>query len=216
MTTLTAIIPTVATDLARLTLLRRSMLSALHQLGPGDELIVAADTTSNPLDDVRELVLRLAEDLPDDVRLRYVPRAGAAHTFGHEQINAAMAVARGEYLVFSDDDDVWAAGAFQAIRDAAGELTSPKPLLFRFKSYHGPVYWLAPGLLGKSLIGGHCIVAPNLPNLLGHWGAPQGYDGPLPYYEGDWTFIETTLALWASVGVQPVWVDRLIAIARPS
>lgn len=216
MASLSAIIPTVATDLARLTLLRRSMLSALHQLGPGDELIVAADTTDGPLDDVRELCGRLGAEAPEGACVRYVPHAGAAHSYGHEQINAAMAVARGEYLVFSDDDDVWAAGAFQAIRDAADELTSPKPLLFRFKSYHGPTFWLAPGVLGKSLIGGHCIVAPNLPSLLGHWGAPQGYEGPLPYYEGDWTFIATTLALWASVGVEPVWCDRLIAIARPS
>jgi hypothetical protein len=80
-------------------------------------------------------------------------------------------------------------------------------MLFRFKSYHGPCYWLAPGLLGQGFIGGHCIVTPNLPSLLGEWGAR---------YEGDWDFIESTLQKWAAVGIAPVWVNLLIAIARPS
>jgi len=206
-TTITAIIPTVATDLDRIRLLRRSVESALHQCREGDEVLVAADTTDGPLELVRELCLRLAAELPEGVGLRYVPHAGAAHTFGHGQINAAMAVARGEWLTFNDDDDRYTAGAFAAMREMAGKLDEPRPLLFRFKSYHGPAYWLAPGLLGQGYIGGHCIVTPNLPSLLGHWG---------DHYEGDWTFIETTLRKWEAVGKAPLWVDRLIAEARPT
>lgn len=206
MPSITAIIPTVATDITRLTLLRRSMESALHQMQPGDELLIAADTTDGPLDAVRDLCLHLMAEAPEGVSVRYVPHAGAQHSYGHDQINAAMAVATGDYLTFNDDDDIYCAGAFDAIREAAGKLPAPAPLLFRFRSYHGPVFWVMPGLLGQGLIGGHCAVVPNLPSLLGQWGA---------HYEGDWTFIEDTLALWAKVGVSPVWVDRLIAIARP-
>lgn len=208
MPSISAIVPTVATDLARLTLLRRSMESAYHQLSAGDELLIAADTTDGPLDAVRELCLRFDVDaIPFGFRVRYVPHAGEhGHTFGHDQINAAMAVATGDYLTFNDDDDIYCAGAFDAIRERAEALPHPAPLLFRFRSYHGPVFWVMPGLLGQGLIGGHCAVVPNLPSLLGQWGA---------HYEGDWTFIESTLALWANVGVAPVWVDRLIAIARP-
>lgn len=206
MPSLTAIIPTVASDLARLAMLRRSMLSALHQLQAGDELIVAADTTDGPLDGVRELCMHLGAEAQEGVCVRYVPHAGAAHTFGHDQLNAAIAVAEGEYITGCDDDDIWAAGAMDAIRDVAAKLPHPAPLLFRFKSYHGPTFWLAPGLLGQGFIGGHCAVFPNLPSLLGKWG---------PHYEGDWTYIEETLTLWANVGVAPVWVDRLICIARP-
>lgn len=206
MTTLTAIIPTQARDLERLALLRRSMLSALHQLGPGDELIVVGDTREGPLDDVRELCGRVGQEAPAGACVRYLPHDSGRPSWGHDPLNHAMSKAEGDYLTFNDDDDVWAAGAFQAMRDEIAKLPSPRPLLFRFRSYHGPTFWLVPGLLGEGLIGGHCIVAPNLPSLLGQWSER---------YEGDWDFIETTLALWASVGVQPVWCDRLIAIARP-
>lgn len=207
MPSISAIVPTVATDLARLTLLRRSMESAYHQLSAGDELLIAADTTDGPLNEVRELCLRFdANAIPFGFRVRYVPHAGAQHSYGHDQINAAMAVATGDYITFNDDDDIYCAGAFDAIREAAGNLPSPAPLLFRFRSYHGPVFWALPGLLGQGLIGGHCAVVPNLPSLLGQWS---------PRYEGDWDFIESTLALWANVGMVPVWCDRLIAVARP-
>ena len=207
MTTISAIIPTAAADLDRLALLRRSVLSALHQLREGDEIIVAADTTDSPLDDVRELCGRLGREAPEGACVRFVPHSPGHHDFGHSQINHAMSKARGEYLTFNDDDDVYVAGAFQAIRDYAGHLVRPAPMLFRFNSYHGPTFWVVPGLLGQGLIGGHCIVTPNLPSLLGEWGA---------HYEGDWTFIESTLQKWAAVGVVPVWCDRLIARARPT
>jgi glycosyltransferase involved in cell wall biosynthesis len=207
MTTISAIIPTAAADLDRIAMLRRSMQSALHQLAEGDEILVAADTTDSPLDAVRELCGRLGQEAPEGTCVRFVPHTPGHHDFGHSQINAAMKAAKGEYLTFSDDDDIWADGAFEAIRAYAGELVRPAPMLFRFKSYHGPCYWLAPGLLGQGFIGGHCIVTPNIPSLLGEWGAR---------YEGDWDFIEGTLQKWAAVGVAPVWVNRLIAIARPS
>ena len=207
MSTITAIIPTAANDLDRLSLLRRSVLSALHQLRAGDELIVAGDTTDAPLDAARELCGRLGAEAPEGAAVRFLAHSPGHHDYGHSQIQHAMAHARGEWLTFSDDDDVWTAGAFDAIRTAAGNLPSPAPLLFRFRSYHGPTFWLAPGLLGQGLIGGHCAVVPNLPSLLGEWA---------PHYEGDWSFIEGTLQKWAAVGVGPVFVDRLIAIARPT
>lgn len=207
MPSISAIIPTCAADIDRLSLLRRSILSALHQLCEGDEILVAADTTDSPLDDVRELCGRLGQEAPEGACVRFVPHTPGHHDYGHAQINHAMSKARGEYITFNDDDDVFAAGAFGAIRDTAAQLPRPTPMLFRFRSYHGPTYWLAPGLLGQGLIGGHCIVTPNLPSLLGQWSER---------YEGDWDFIESTLRLWAAVGVGPVWVDRLIAIARPS
>lgn len=204
--TITAIIPTAAADVDRLALLRRSVLSALHQLAEGDEIIVAGDTTDSPLDGVRELCQRLHREAPDGAAVRFVPHTPGHHDYGHSQINHAMTAARGDWLTFNDDDDVYAAGAFAAIREYSGALARPQPLLFRFKSYHGPVFWVAPGLLGEGLIGGHCAVVPNLPSKLGQWSAR---------YEGDWDFLDATLQKWGQVGIVPVWVNRLIAIARP-
>lgn len=221
MTTISAIIPTCATDLDRLAMLRRSVMSALHQLAEGDEILVAGDTRNGPLEHVQKFCESIQQKewhydaeadkhfpVPYGPTVRYVPHDGGGRpSWGHDQINHAMAVAKGEWLCFNDDDDIFCAGAMQAIRDSAGTLTTQAPMLFRFKSYHGPCFWLTPGLIGQGLIGGHCIVTPNIPSLLGEWG---------PHYEGDWSFIESTLRKWSSVGVGPVWVNRLIAIARPT
>jgi hypothetical protein len=187
MPSISAIIPTAATDVERLTLLRRSVLSALPQLRAGDEVIVAGDTTDDPLDAARALCGRLGAEAPPGAAVRFL--------------------ARGEWLTFNDDDDIYTPAAFAAIREYAGALVSPAPLLFRFRSYHGPTFWLVKGLLGQGLIGGHCLVAPNRPAMLGAWS---------DRYEGDWDFIKGTLEKWAAVGVHPVWCDRLIAIARPN
>jgi len=206
-TTISAIIPTIASDITRLAMLKRSVESALHQLQAGDEIIVAGDLRCGPLEAARELCGRLGAEAPPGACVRFVAHDGGRPSFGHDQINQAMRMARGEWLTFNDDDDVYASGAFEAIRTYAAQLARPVPMLFRFKSYHGPCFWLAPGMLGQGLIGGHCAVVPNLPSLLGEWA---------PHYEGDWSFIESTLRLWGAVGVGPVWVDRLIAIARPT
>jgi glycosyltransferase involved in cell wall biosynthesis len=207
MPSLSAIIPTCAADIDRLAMLRRSMQSALHQLQEGDELLVAADTTDSPLDAVRELCGRLGQEAPEGTCVRFVPHTPGHHDYGHSQLNHAISVARGEYITGCDDDDVWCEDAFEAIREEAGKLPNPAPLLFRFRSYHGPTFWLVPGLLGEGLIGGHCAVFPNIPGKLGQWGAR---------YEGDWDYIESTLQLWEAAGVAPVWVNRLICIARPT
>jgi glycosyltransferase involved in cell wall biosynthesis len=207
MPSISAIVPTAANDVERLTLLRRAILSALPELRAGDELIVAGDTTDAPLDAARALCARLGAEAPPGAAVRFLAHSPGHHDHGHSQINAAMAVARGDYLTFQDDDDIYTPTAFAAIREYAGALVSPAPLLFRFRSYHGPTFWLVKGLLGQGLIGGHCLVAPNQPAMLGAWA---------PHYEGDWTFIQQTLEKWAAGGVHPVWCDRLISIARPA
>jgi glycosyltransferase involved in cell wall biosynthesis len=205
-TSLSAIIPTAATDLPRLTLLRRSIESALGQAQSGDEVIVAADTTSDPLEAARELCGRLGQEAPEGVAVRFVPFAGERHDWGHSQLNNAQLQARGDYITYSDDDDIWLPGAFGAIRDAADSTPHRAPMLFRFMTHYGIVCWQVKGLVRQATIGGHCLVVPSLPSLLGTWG---------PHYEGDFTMIRDTLDLWAAVGVEPLWVDRLIAQARP-
>lgn len=207
MVSLSAIIPTVARDLDRLTLLRRSLLSALHQLREGDEIICCGDTRDGSLDDVHALCARLAQEAPEGTSLRYVAHNGGRPSFGHDQINHAMTVARGDYLTFQDDDDVYCPGAFDAMRDTAAAQAQARPLLFRFLTHFGLVAWVQPGVVAQGYIGGHCIVTPALPSFLGKW---------TPRYEGDFDFIAETLGKWQAVGVEPLWCDRLIAVARPA
>lgn len=206
MVSLTAIIPTQARDIDRLALLRRSLHSALYQLQDGDEIICVGDTREGSLDDARELCLRANAEAPAGAVVRYFPHDSGRPSWGHDQINHAMTKARGEYLCFQDDDDCFCAGAFGAMREEVAKLPHPAPLLFRFVTHFGLVVWTRRGVVAERHIGGHCAVVPNLPSLLGEWGQR---------YEGDYDFVRSTVDLWAAVGVEPVFVDRLIAVARP-
>jgi hypothetical protein len=181
--------------------------SALYQLREGDEIIVAGDLRNGPLEAAHELCGRLNAEAPAGACVRFVGHDGGRPSWGHDPINHAMTNAKGEYLTFGDDDDVYTAGAFDAMRQEIAALASPAPLLFRFMTHYGIVCWQVRGLVRQATIGGHCCVFPNLPSLLGQWG---------PHYEGDFTFLKETLDLWAAVGVEPVFVDRLIAVARPA
>jgi hypothetical protein len=54
----------------------------------------------------------------------------------------------------------------------------------------------------ESAIGGHCLVAPNVPGKLGQWGCRYG---------GDFDWLVSTLAHWPD---GPAWYDDVIADAR--
>lgn len=161
------------------------------QLQPGDEILLVIDT----LDGV--------PDLPPkpSMAIRAIAHNAGHHCWGHCQINYGMRRAQGDYLVFIDDDDCFPDGALDAIRRAAAEQPSPRPLMFQFYSRrHGRT--LPPRHeVRESAIGGHAIVVPNIPEKLGQWGER---------YAGDYDFIVSTLALWPE---GPAWYDDVIACA---
>lgn len=205
---LSAIIPTPGQGRPLGRCLRSLATQPLHD---GDEVIVVGDCFDGPLPEVESLVRGYAAECGG--HFRYVAFNGGMHSWGHREINAGIELARGDYLTFNDDDDVWAPGAFDTIRRVAGALPEPRPLLFRFQTHWGAVCWdelcrhsdgsLVPR---QDHIGGHCAVFPNLPDRLGRWG---------DHYQGDFTFIRDTLALWPNKGTEAVWRDEIIAIARP-
>jgi glycosyltransferase involved in cell wall biosynthesis len=179
---------------------------------PGDEVLVIGDTLDGDLPEVEATVASFGP------QYRYLPQAGTAHqiydfggyskdchSFGHEQIQFGMAQARGDYLVFQDDDDVFTAGAFEAIRRAATEHPG-RPLLFRFVTRFRTLVWGASRELKQDHIGGHCFVVPNQPEYLGRWS---------DRYQGDWDFIRETLDKWPGGEGAVVWREEVIALARP-
>lgn len=167
--------------------------SMADQLRPGDEVLVVGDIADGYLDDVEAFV--------EAHNHRYIEHNAAHHCWGHCQINEGMRRAHGDYLVFIDDDDCFPDGALDAIRRAADEQPSPRPLMFQFYSRrHGRT--LPPRHeIRESAIGGHAIVVPNIPDRLGQWGER---------YAGDFDFIVSTLALWPE---GPAWYDDVIACA---
>lgn len=193
--TLSLIIPTQGRPT-----LERALASARDQLGLGDECWVVVDTHGMSTPEFSAIAERVGKFGP---QFWITGRDAGCHDFGHSQVNHGIACARGDYIHVSDDDDVWCPGALAVMREAI--VAHPgRVFLFRFRSYlGGTVFWLQPGLVRQACIGGHCLLAPNLPGKLGQWGAR---------YEGDYDAITATLALHDQ---PPVWVDFIVCEQRP-
>lgn len=181
--------------------LERTLDSVRDQLLPGDEVIVVVDSHGMGAPEFFAIEARIA---PYGSQFVVTDCDAGYHNHGHAQLNNGMDCAHGDYLSFQDDDDVYTPGALAAMREAA--VAHPgHPLLFRFRSYlNGLVFWRFAGLVAEATIGGHCLVVPNDPARLGKWG---------DHYEGDFSFLKSTLDLWRPI--EPVWIDKIIAIARP-
>ena len=166
--------------------------SVAHQLHAGDEVLVVGDT----YDSIPDLA-----SVPGLEAMRYIEYNAGHHCWGHCQINAGMREARGDYLIFIDDDDCFPDGALDMVRRAIAEQDEPRPLLFQFWSRRHNAYLPPRHEVRESAIGGHSIVAPNIPARLGQWGER---------YAGDYDFIVSTLALWNG---DVAWYDEVIACA---
>ena len=192
--TLSLIVPTHREDRP----LRRCLDSVAEQLKRHDEVIVVGDTFDGPLPAVEALVQSYGP------RYRYVAYDAGCHDFGHSQLNLGISMAQGDYIHCQDDDDVWSPDALQTFRKW-GRIAGG-PILFRFKSWLGPIFWIAPGLFARNWIGGHCLLAPNDSEKLGKWA---------PEYNGDFDFVEQTVNFYGGPHAV-VWSPEIVAVARPA
>lgn len=194
--TLSLLVPTHREDRP----LRRALDSVQGQLKRGDEVIVVGDTHDGPLDGVEALVRDFGHPY------RYVAYDAGHHCWGHCQLGYGLSLAEGDYYHCSDDDDVWTPDALATFRKMAGSVREPVPFLFRFKSYHGPVFWAQPGLFARNWIGGHCLLGPNKPGKVGKFTCD---------YAGDFDYVESAVNAYG--GPQnAVWIDQIVAVARPA
>lgn len=157
------IVSYIVTTIGRPTL--QATLDSIEQR-PGDEvLIVGTD-------------LRLERFR---TRLHYThlecPRG---NDWGHSEKNFAMPRARGQFLTFMDDDDVYFRGARAAMERAAAEHPGI-PTIFRMRHSSGIILWrtkeIACGNVGTPM-----FFVPNMPSKLGTWA---------PYYGGDCAFMQS-------------------------
>lgn len=175
------------------------LASVVYQLSDDDEVIVVADTVDGPIPETEKIV----SSFGPKVRLLYSPET--QHTWGHREINYGIQHARGDWLGFNDDDDVWVPGIVEVIREQAS-VADDRPILFKFLSYHGLIFWTSRTLFMQDQVGGHCIVCRNIPGKVGKWA---------DHYQGDWSFIESTVRLCGGPA-NIIWNDKIIAIARPN
>jgi len=183
---LSVIVPT----LGRPTL-QRTLESIAPQVIHGDEVIVVSD---GPIPGVQEIVTSMG------ACFRYL-EGPLTRQWGHEQRNAGMRVASGDYLAFIDDDDWYVIEAFSAVRETIGA-EREKLFLFRIE-YMGRLIWSTREVVAENI----CTTIALVPNRrdLPRWrlGMFNGGRG------GDFLFCREVLEVLPES--RPVWVDRFIA-----
>jgi Glycosyl transferase family 2 len=122
---------------------------------------------------------------------------------GASQRNRGIDRAKGDYLLFLDDDDCFTPGAFAIIRAALAGAPG-QPHLFRMCfARDGKILWtdnqLRPGNVGTPM-----IVFPNCRKRLARWRRSNVHD---------YCFVVDSLALWPPDAL--VWRQEIIAIIRP-
>ena len=114
-----------------------------------------------------------------------------------------MAKATGTWLLFMDDDDVYASGALDLVRTAI-EPERHAMHIFRmaYQDLGGRTLW-TDREIHYGNVGTPMVVVPNIPAKLGRWSE-------FNHYGGDFDFIQSTARQ------MPVeWHEDVIAIVRP-
>ena len=190
---LSVVIPTIGREPG----LANALESVVHQdHAELIEIVVVGDSHGG-----REL--REAQQTSRAYTARWFAHDGGSSCYGQQQRQYGMQQARGRYVAFLADDDIWLPYAFNAIRIAVQAQVAPRPLLFRVKHWLGWPIWDQEIVL-PGHVDANCIVAPNDPSKLGQWEST---------YEGDYSFISGTVKCY---GGAVDWRKEVIGICRPN
>lgn len=202
---LTVIVPTCGRDTLERTIqsVRTQRDENNNYYGPSTvELLVVGDTFDGTFDESLERVPSLCAKY----NAKYVGYDGGTHCFGHPQRNYGQSVAGGSWLIWLQDDDIYAEGAFRALLKKAkinGNMHGHwGVILGRTITWQAGVVWKQK-ILAEGNIDADCIAVPNVPERLGKWNHR---------YNGDFDFIRETCMNWDR---QVLWFKEIIAIGRP-
>jgi glycosyltransferase involved in cell wall biosynthesis len=121
--------------------------------------------------------------------------------FGCAARRSMIPRAKGTHLLFIDDDDQYARGAFGKIRAFARE--HPGRIgVFRMRYDNGLVIWTEP-VVRLANVSTQMLCVPNLPGKLGEW------EDDVPYH-GDFAFLRSTAELQG----EPLFRPEIVAFAR--
>jgi hypothetical protein len=149
---------------------------------------------------LRSTLASIVEQLePGDEVLVRCSRDG---DFGHAARQSMVERAAGSHLLFMDDDDQFARGAFAVMRAFARE--HPGRIgIFRMRYLDGSVLWTEPVLRLRN-VGTPMLCVPNIPGKLGRWESP---DYPRV---ADYEFVRGTAELQGD----PIFREEIVAHIR--
>lgn len=160
-------------------------------MGPEDETLVVAEGAAN------NASLYMNEQ--EDPRFIYWVEKKTGKPKGNGIRDKIIRRARGDFLVFVDDDDYVPEGSFNIIRRAI-EAQPHRPHLFSMISHDRRIL---RNELGMCSVGGPQFVPPNDPSKLGCWDN-------MNETAADWIFIDDTLRHYPG---GPVFHSEVIYIA---
>jgi glycosyltransferase involved in cell wall biosynthesis len=185
MPTLTIITPTIG---------RHSLATMLEALVPqlqeGDECLVLGDGAQPEAE-------QIVVSVPNP-SVRYIEHA-LVRNWGNPQRNTAIGMAKGDLLVFIDDDDRPISGGMETIRRVA-VLHPNRPLMFRMH-HQGMLLPTELGVLKPGNVSGQMFVAPNVISRVGRWS---------DRYAADFDFIESTMKHYSLEDL--VWCDEITTV----
>ena len=143
---------------------------------------IGRPTLQAAIDSVRPMLadeIIVVGAVPDKVEgcVRYI-HCERGNDWGCRERTLGMAHARGLYLAFLDDDDVYLPDAREMMVEAI-RATPGVPILFRMMYPNGYVLWRDPELRCGN-VSSDMIVIPNQPAMLGQWTIRR---------EGDFDFL---------------------------
>jgi hypothetical protein len=129
-------------------------------------------------------------------------RCSRDEDFGNSARQSLVERAAGSHLLFMDDDDQFAQGAFAVMRAFARE--HPGRIgIFRMRYLDGRVLWTEPVLRLRN-VSSQMLCVPNVPGRLGRWESP---DYPRV---ADYEFVRATAELQG----EPVFREEVVAHIR--
>jgi hypothetical protein len=162
---------------------------------------------------LRATLASIAEQLePGDEILVRCSRSG---DFGDAARQSLMERARGTHLVFMDDDDQFARGAFAVMRRFARE-NPGRVGIFRMRYLDGRVLWREPSL-ERANVSTQMFCVPNVAGKLGSWAdSPPLTSGSGRRYDvADFDFIARTVRLQGDAVFREEVVAHIRADRRP-
>lgn len=182
MPSISIITPTIGRDSLR------TMLNGLvPQLETGDEVLIIGD---GPQPNAKKIVDEIKSSF---IRYWEIP---LIRNFGNPQRNLAISEAKGDYLMFVDDDDTVHDDGIRKVKKAAKKNPG---LLLMFKMMHeGIELWRTPKVECGN-VSGQMFVVPNVKGKIGTWSGN---------YHADLDFMNSTIALYPPNSI--VWRYQFI------